>query len=108
MKKNFTLSLLMLGMAVFGQSKEDSIQFSKISTEILNNGKGYTDLKDLTKNIGNRLSGTVAYEKSVKWAEQKLREAGADKVWLQEVMIQSGSGEKNPCRLKPQTDSGRN
>ncbi|WP_265130916.1 M20/M25/M40 family metallo-hydrolase [Chryseobacterium oranimense] len=87
MKKNFTLSLLMLGMAVFGQSKEDSIQFSKISTEILNNGKGYNELKDLTKNIGNRLSGTEAYEKSVKWAEQKLREAGADKVWLQEVMI---------------------
>lgn len=87
MNKTFTLSLLLAGMAVFGQSKEDSIQFSKISTEILNHGKGYTDLKDLTKNIGNRLSGTEAYEKSVKWAEQKLRDAGADKVWLQEVMI---------------------
>lgn len=87
MKKTLTLSLLMLQMAVSGQFKEDSIQFSKISTEILNNGKGYSDLKDLTQNIGNRLSGTESYEKSVKWAEQKLREAGADKVWLQEVMI---------------------
>lgn len=87
MKKTLTLSLLMLQMAVSGQFKEDSIQFSKISTEILNNGKGYSDLKDLTQNIGNRLSGTESYEKSVKWAEQKLRDAGADKVWLQEVMI---------------------
>ncbi|UWX62108.1 M20/M25/M40 family metallo-hydrolase [Chryseobacterium oranimense] len=87
MKKTITLSLVMLSMAVFGQTKEDSIQFSRISTEILNNGKAYNELKDLTKNIGNRLSGTEAYEKSVKWAEQKLREAGADKVWLQEVMI---------------------
>ncbi|KMQ59727.1 peptidase M28 [Chryseobacterium sp. BLS98] len=87
MKKTITLSILMASMTVFGQSKEDSIQFSKISTEILNNGKAYNELKDLTKNIGNRLSGTEAYEKSVKWAEQKLREAGADKVWLQEVMI---------------------
>ncbi|KFF23636.1 M28 family peptidase [Chryseobacterium vrystaatense] len=87
MKKTVTLSLLVTGMAVFGQFKEDSIQFSKISSEILNNGKGYTELKDLTKNIGNRLSGSEAYEKSVKWAEQKLRDAGADKVWLQEVMI---------------------
>lgn len=88
MKKSFTLSLFMISIATFGQQyKEDSIQFSKISTEILNNGKGYNELKDLTKNIGNRLSGTEAYEKSVKWTEQKLREAGADKVWLQEVMI---------------------
>ena len=87
MKKPVTLSLLMVSMTIFGQSKEDSIQFSKISTEILNNGKAYNELKDLTKNIGNRLSGTEAYEKSVKWAEQKLRDAGADKVWLQEVII---------------------
>jgi len=88
MKKTITVSLLCLSLAAFGQSsKTDSIQFSRISTEILNNGKGYTELKDLTQNIGNRLSGSEAYEKSVKWAEKKLREAGADKVWLQEVMI---------------------
>ncbi|GAA4156306.1 M28 family peptidase [Chryseobacterium ginsenosidimutans] len=74
-------------MTVFGQAKEDSIQFAKISTEILNNGKGYIELRDLTKNIGHRLSGSESYEKAVKWAEQKLRDAGADKVWLQEVMI---------------------
>ncbi|WP_278353493.1 M20/M25/M40 family metallo-hydrolase [Chryseobacterium gleum] len=87
MKKILGTSLLLFGMLAFGQSKEDSIQFRKISTEILNNGKGYTELRELTKNIGHRLSGSEAYEKSVKWAEQKLRDAGADKVWLQEVMI---------------------
>ncbi len=87
MKKIIGTSLLLLGMAVFGQSKEDSIQFRKISTEILNNGKGYNELRELTKTIGNRLSGSEAYEKSVQWAAQKLRDAGADKVWLQEVMI---------------------
>ncbi|MEJ5048519.1 M20/M25/M40 family metallo-hydrolase [Chryseobacterium culicis] len=87
MKKILGTSLLLFGMAAFGQSKEDSIQFRKISTEILNNGKGYTELRELTKNIGHRLSGSEAYEKSVKWAEQKLRDAGADKVWLQEVMV---------------------
>ncbi|MDP9959403.1 M20/M25/M40 family metallo-hydrolase [Chryseobacterium lathyri] len=87
MKKIIGTSLLFLGMAAFGQSKEDSIQFSKISTEILNNGKSYTELRDLTQNIGHRLSGSDAYEKAVKWAEQKLRDAGADKVWLQEVMV---------------------
>jgi hypothetical protein len=87
MKKIAGTSLLLFGMAVFGQAKEDSIQFKKISTEILNNGKGYNELRELTKTIGNRLSGSEAYEKSVQWATQKLRDAGADKVWLQEVMI---------------------
>ncbi|AZA93701.1 Bacterial leucyl aminopeptidase precursor [Chryseobacterium nakagawai] len=87
MKKILGTSLLLFGMAAFGQAKEDSIQFSKISLEVLNNGKGYKDLRELTKNIGHRLSGSEAYEKSVQWAAQKLRDAGADKVWLQDVMI---------------------
>jgi len=100
MKKIIGTSLLFLGMAAFGQSKEDSLQFSKISNEILNNGKSYTELRDLTQNIGHRLSGSEAYEKSVKWAEQKLREAGADKVWLQEVMIPVWTRGKESLQIK--------
>jgi len=87
MKKILGTTLTLLGLAVFGQAKEDSIQFAKISTEILNKGKAYNDLRELTKNIGHRLSGSASYEKAVTWAEQKLRDAGADKVWLQEVMV---------------------
>lgn len=108
MKKIIGTSLLFLGMAAFGQSKEDSVQFSKISTEILNNGKGYTDLKDLTKNIGHRLSGSPAYEKSVKWAEQKLREAGADKVWLQEVMVPVWTRGKESLQIKTSDGQWKN
>ncbi len=87
MKKIIYTALLLTGIIAYSQGKEDSIQFAKISTEILNNGKAYTELRDLTKNIGHRLSGSEAYEKSVQWAAQKLRNAGADKVWLQEVMV---------------------
>ncbi|MFC7345301.1 M20/M25/M40 family metallo-hydrolase [Chryseobacterium zhengzhouense] len=87
MKNIISTAVLFLSLPIFGQTKEDSIQFRRISTEILNKGKSYTELRDLTKNIGHRLSGSEAYEKSVKWAEQKLKEAGADKVWLQEVII---------------------
>lgn len=105
MKKILGTSLLLFGMVAFGQSKEDSIQFKKISTEILNNGKGYTELRELTKNIGHRLSGSEAYEKSVKWAEQKLRDAGADKVWLQEVMIPVW--ERGKESLNIQTSNGK-
>ncbi|WP_345988917.1 M20/M25/M40 family metallo-hydrolase [Chryseobacterium sp. Chry.R1] len=87
MKKLIGTTLALLSIATYAQAQGDSIQFSKISTEILNNGKGYEELRDLTQNIGNRLSGSEAYEKSVQWAAKELRNAGADKVWLQEVMI---------------------
>ncbi|MCJ7935800.1 MAG: M20/M25/M40 family metallo-hydrolase [Chryseobacterium sp.] len=104
MKKIAGTTLFLLGMVVFGQTKEDSIQFSKISTEVLNNGKSYNELRELTKNIGHRLSGSEAYEKSVKWAEQKLRDAGADKVWLQEVMVPVWERGKESLHIK--TSSG--
>ncbi|ASE60863.1 peptidase M28 [Chryseobacterium indologenes] len=100
MKKIIGTALLLSGMAAFGQTQEDSIQFKKISTEILNNGKGYNELRKLTKTIGHRLSGSEAYEKSVKWAEQKLRDAGADKVWLQEVMIPVWERGKESLHIK--------
>ncbi|MDQ1803258.1 M20/M25/M40 family metallo-hydrolase [Chryseobacterium sp. PTM-20240506] len=87
MKKLIETTLALLSIATYAQAQGDSIQFSKISTEILNNGKGYEELRDLTQNIGNRLSGSEAYEKSVQWAAKELRNAGADKVWLQEVRI---------------------
>ncbi|ASW73866.1 peptidase M28 [Chryseobacterium piperi] len=99
------ISLMLLGMTLSGQTQDDSIQFSKISAEILNHGKGYTELHDLTKNIGNRLSGSEAYEKSVQWAAQKLRDAGADKVWLQEVIIPVWERGKESLRIK--TDTGK-
>lgn len=87
MKHIITTALLLGSMAISAQEKQDSVRFAEISTEILNKGKAYTELRDLTKNIGHRLSGSESYEKAVKWAEQKLRDAGADKVWLQEVMV---------------------
>lgn len=108
MKKIVLTSLLLLNIAVFGQTKEDSVQFSKISIEILNNGKGYAELKDLSKNIGHRLSGSKAYEKAVKWAEQKLRDAGADKVWLQEVMVPVWVRGKESLQIKASNGKWKN
>ncbi|MDQ1162311.1 carboxypeptidase Q [Chryseobacterium sp. SORGH_AS 447] len=105
MKKIIGTALLLAGLMTYGQTKEDSVQFAKISTEILNNGKAYTELKDLTKNIGHRLSGSEAYEKAVQWAAQKLRDAGADKVWLQEVMVPVWERGKESLQIK--TSSGK-
>jgi carboxypeptidase Q len=105
MKKIIGTSLMLLSIAIFGQVKQDSVQFAAISTEVLNYGKSYTELKDLTKNIGHRLSGSESYEKAVKWAEQKLRDAGADKVWLQEVIVPVWVRGKESLQIK--TSNGK-
>ena len=47
--KTFLSTLLLAGsITVSAQEKEDSLQFAKISTEILNKGKAYNELKDLS------------------------------------------------------------
>lgn len=108
MRKIVTTSLFLLSMALWGQTKKDSTQFSIISAEILNNGKAYTELRELTKDIGHRLSGSDAYEQSVQWAAKKLRDAGADKVWLQEVMIPVWERGKESLHIKTSDGKWRN
>lgn len=88
MKKLLYILPLFLGGFFWSQNfKQDSLQFKKISDEILVNGKSYEDLRELTKDIGNRLSGSSNYEKSADWAMKKMLEAGADQVWFQPVMV---------------------
>lgn len=80
--KNCIVSLLfiILQSVAFAQ---DSVMFRRISDEIMLNGNCYNDLRTLCKNIGNRLSGSPQAAKAVSWAENALKDAGADKVWLQ-------------------------
>lgn len=108
MKNIITAALLLGSMAISAQEKQDSVRFAEISTEILNRGKAYTELRDLTKNIGHRLSGSESYEKAVKWAEQKLRDAGADKVWLQEVMVPVWVRGKESLQIKASNGKWKN
>ena len=91
---------LFLGGILFSQNAVDSIQFKNISDEILVNGTAYENLRDLTQNIGHRLSGSAAYEKSTDWAVQKLKEAGADKIWKEEVMVPVWERGKESLQIK--------
>jgi hypothetical protein len=65
----------------------DAIQLKRIYDEILVHGNAYKNLEELCLQIGPRLSGSPQAVKSVEWAAKKMREAGADTVWLQEVTI---------------------
>ena len=71
---------------VKGQS-EDSLFISKIADEILVSGKIYDNLRVLCKTVGGRLSGSPQKYKAEEWGMRTLKEAGADKVWLQECKV---------------------
>jgi hypothetical protein len=82
----FSIIFLFAGIVLFGQ-QEDSILIKHISDEVFTNGKAYDNLRDLTKKIGGRLSGSPQMVKAEKWGLSTLQQSGADKVWLQECMV---------------------
>ena len=63
-----------------------SLFINKIYDEALSNGKSYERLDYLSNQIGGRLSGSVNYERSVKWGKEELELIGLDSIWLQPVM----------------------
>jgi hypothetical protein len=55
--------------------------------EIMLRSTSYENLRVLTKTIGHRLSGTPEAEKAVQWGLKAMKEAGADRAWLQPVWV---------------------
>jgi carboxypeptidase Q len=71
-------------------SDEKLKYYNQIADEIisssLNERKGYELLRELCE-IGPRLSGSENSLKAISWAENKMKDAGFDSVWLQPVMV---------------------
>lgn len=78
----------------------DSLMLRKISDEIMLHGQAYNNLRVLCKSIGNRLSGSPQAAKAVLWGEKTLKEAGADKVWLQSVTVPKWVRDKEQLKVK--------
>ncbi|RMZ59902.1 peptidase M28 [Chryseobacterium nematophagum] len=101
MKKIFIIIPLFLSGFLFSQKKTQKKptkktttvkfnypdEFKKISDEVLMNGTAYKNLAELTKEIGPRFSATAGFTKATQWAEQKLKEAGAENIWKQDVKV---------------------
>lgn len=86
MKKTLTLFLgLLTGVANAQQA--DSSMIRSIYNEALGNGKSYEWLRQLTKQVGPRLSGSAGAQKAVDWSRQVMEQQGFDRVFLQEVMV---------------------
>ena len=69
------------------EEKIDSTQIKHLFNTALTKGKSYEWLRDLTTNVGSRLSGSEGAAKSVVWSEKLMKEVGLDSVWLQPVMV---------------------
>jgi carboxypeptidase Q len=86
MKKTITLFLGLLTGAASAQ-QADSSMIRSIYNEALGNGKSYEWLRQLTKQVGPRLSGSAGAQKAVDWSKQVMEQQGFDRVFLQEVMV---------------------
>lgn len=84
----YFLFLLMIPFQMIAQhAKKDSAVLKQMANHILLNYDCYKDLEQLCKQIGHRISGSQQADMAVKWGKQVLESSGADKVWLQEVMV---------------------
>ena len=69
------------------EEKIDSTKIKSLFNSVLKEGKSYEWLRDLTQNIGGRLSGSPEAAKAVVWGEKLMNTIGLDSVWLQPVMV---------------------
>jgi carboxypeptidase Q len=82
----FSLLIFLFGQG-YGQMGEDSAMIRRLADTILTDGKAYGNLAVLTKKVGARLSGSAGFYKGEAWGQAALKDAGADKVWMQECMV---------------------
>lgn len=61
--------------------------FRRIFDEMMLHGEAYSNLHDLCKNIGHRLSGSPQAAMAVQWGYARLQSYGFDSVWLQPCMV---------------------
>ena len=80
-------AVLLAGAAPTASAQTDSANIRKIYDEALLRGQSYENLRQLTGQIGGRLSGSPEAQKAVEWGEATMKKAGFDKVFLQEVMV---------------------
>jgi len=75
--------------------KENTVPFDQETSDIINNFYGdalehresYELLRGLSKDVGQRLSGSEGATKAVIWSKETMDNYGFDTVYLQEVMV---------------------
>jgi len=102
--KNIALTFSMVvGVSLLFAQESDSTQIRRIFDEALTRGQAYENLRELCKNVGNRLSGSEGAEKAVEWSVAKMESYGFDEVWLEPTMVPKWDrGAKEKCAILPE------
>jgi hypothetical protein len=85
--RKLALSFLAFLAYVTAFAQDDSLMIRRLADEIFLHSKAYDNLRDLTKNIGGRLTASPQFYKAEQWGLKMLQQNGADKAWLQECMV---------------------
>ncbi len=85
--RKFQLAVFFLVNMSVAQAQDDSVMIRRISDEILLHGESYDNLRALTKNIGQRLTGSPNFYKAIQWGLKTMKASGATKAWLQECQV---------------------
>ncbi|RYU80512.1 M28 family peptidase [Hymenobacter persicinus] len=101
-------SLRLLTLPALAQTtKTDSVNIRKIYDEALLRGQSYDNLRQLTSQIGARLSGSPQAQQAVDWGKVPMEKLGLDRVYLQEVMVPHWvRGAKEKAEIKPAKGKG--
>ena len=93
------------------QHTGDSTFIRAIYDEALARGEAHANLRQLTKDVGHRLSGSQSAFDAMHWGQGVLERYGADSVWVMPVMVPSWTrgtvaqataiidGEEHPLRV---------
>ncbi len=109
MKKAFSFLLCLAFTATAFAQKDDSLFIKNLSDYILTKGQAYEDLRHLTKQIGQRLSGSAGMYKAEAWGLKALKEAGADEAYWQECLVPHWvRGGKDEAAARPATGPYKN
>jgi carboxypeptidase Q len=88
------LPVILWSTGLRAQGDEDTMR--KFFRHSLSEGQAYADLDYLCRHFSHRLSGSPGLSAAITWAGERLRNAGADTVYLQPVMVphwERGEGE---------------
>ena len=98
MQKILTFLILILSSAVLQSQKPEKV-LTSIFNEALTDTTAWSHLRYLCKNTKGRLSGSPASLKAIKYTRQALKDAGADTVWLQKVIVPHWVRGFEECRI---------
>jgi carboxypeptidase Q len=79
-----------LAVAPAGQPQFDTAAGRQLAAAILNSGRSFQYVSELTRIAGPRLIGSATYENAVEWASRQFRDAGIERVTLEPFTIARG------------------